>query len=261
MTYRAARSWAARLPPIGQPMKFKKPKHVVIAIPAYLGEIKIGTFRSLLGDVIRLYDRGDIVQVVEETGNADISLCRAMIVAKFLANKDATHLVMVDSDVAWEPGALVRLIDANEDVVAGIYPRRVDDAAGRFHCHLLDQKEHTIDGRGLLEVEAVPAGFVCIKRHVLEAMCEHYADTKISFKQCPEGVAWDLFDGIRYTDPDDGLQHKYGEDYSFCKRWRQMGGKIHIIPNIHMGHIGPKIWQASFSEALKPVTQKVEAAA
>ncbi len=103
-------------------MKFKKPRHVVIAIPAYTGDVKVGTFRSILGDVMKLYDRGDTVQVVEETGNADISLCRAMIVAKFMGVEGATHLVMVDSDVAWQPGSLLRLLDANEDFTAGIYP-------------------------------------------------------------------------------------------------------------------------------------------
>ena len=234
-------------------MKLRKAKHVVIAIPAYTGEIKVGTFRSILGDVMKLYDRGDTVQIVEETGNADISLCRAMIVAKFMATTEPTHLVMVDSDVAWQPGSLLRLLDAGEDFTAGIYPRRTDDSEGRFHVHMLDSPTQTLDERGWLEVEAVPAGFICLSRGMLKRMCEHYNDElKISFKQCPNGYAWDLFDGVRYRGPD-GLTHKWGEDYSFCKRWRAIGGKIYVDPNIAMGHVGLKIWKGALAEAMKPV--------
>lgn len=234
-------------------MKFKKPKHVVIAIPAYTGDVKVGTFRSVLADVLRLYDRGDTVQITEETGNADISLCRAMIVAKFMAIEGATHLVMIDSDVAWQPGSLPRLIDSGHDFSAGIYPRRTDDSQGRFHVHMMEGPTQTIGEDGWLEVEAVPAGFICLKRTMLQAMIAKYdEELKISFAQCPNGVAWDLFDGVRYKD-EAGLTHKWGEDYSFCKRWRSMGGRIYVDPNIAMGHVGLKIWKGALAEAMKPV--------
>ena len=30
----------------------------------------------------------------------------------------------------------------------------------------------------------------------------------------------------------------YGEDNSFCKRWRDIGGKIWVDPKMSIGHIG-----------------------
>lgn len=236
----------------------RKPSNIIIALPAYTGLVHCGTMRSLLYDVAALMNAGHAVRVVEEIGNADIARCRSMIVAKFLAQPQATHLVMVDTDVAWEPGGLVRLIEAGVDFVAGAYPMRIGDGT-QFHLRMLPQQVHTADPRtGLVEVEAVPAGFMCLRRSVLEQMREHYADSKFSFAECPGGVAWDLFEAYWETDAD-GLRHKYGEDYSFCKRWRDIGGKVWVDPSISMGHLGTKIWKGRLADCfVEP--PKVEAA-
>jgi len=224
-------------------------KHVVVAIPAYTGLLHVGTSRSILHDVMALVNRGDTVQVAEEVGNADISNCRAMIVAKFLAIPGATHLVMVDSDVAWDAGGLLKLVDADVDFVAGLYPQRQGDDI-RFHCHLKPNVTHSLEPNGLFEVHGVPAGFMCLSRSMLERMVKHYDHMRFSFPQAPNDIAWDLFDGFWTTD-EQGLKHKFGEDYSFCQRWREMGGRIFVEPTIHMGHLGTKMWSGRFGDSFK----------
>lgn len=237
----------------------RKPKNIVVAIPAYTGFVYCGTMRSVVHDVVGLINRGDAVRVVEEVGNADIARCRAMIVAKFLAQKDATHLVMVDSDVCWEPDGLARLVNHGVDFVAGAYPKRLGEGLS-FHMRLFDQKQFTLDPvTGLLEVEAMPAGFMCLTRSMLERMVAAYPDSKFSFEEVkPDGVAWDLFDAYWETD-ETGLRHKYGEDYSFCRRWRDIGGKVWLDPSIGMGHMGTKMWQGRFSDGFRPVDSQAAA--
>lgn len=232
----------------------RKPRNIVIAIPAYTGQICIGTHRSTLYDVIGLINEGHEVRVVDETGNADIYRCRAMIVAKFLAQKTATHLVMIDSDVCWEQGGLSRLVNAGVDFVAGAYPQRIGQGT-KFHMRLFDRPQQQLDpATHLLEVEAMPAGFVCLSRVMLERMIAAYPETRFSFEQCPDGVAYDLFDGI--WEPDEtGLRHKFGEDYSFCRRWRDIGGKVWCDPNISMGHIGINLWKGRFADSFQPVAE------
>lgn len=228
----------------------RKPRHIVIAVPAYDGKLCVGTSRSILHDVMAMVNGGDIMQVAEEVGNADISNCRAMIVAKFLAIEGATHLVMVDSDVAWEGGGLAKLINAGEDFVAGLYPQRLGEG-NRYHCQLLKSDSHSCNHKGLLEVAAVPAGFMCLTRGMLVRMTTHYDHMRFSFKShTPHGYAWDLFDGY-WTQDADGMKHKMGEDYAFCHRWRDMGGKIWVDPSIHMGHIGTKMWSGRFADGFK----------
>ena len=238
-----------------------KPKNVVVALPCYTGQLHVGTHRSLLHDMMRMFERGDSVMPMEECGNADISLCRAMIVAKFLAKKEATHLIMVDSDVCWEGGGMLALVDAGVDIVCGAYPRRLGGDHPSFHMLLKSEGVQTLDPvTKLLEVEAMPAGFMCLTRSMLLRMIEQYPESKISFEQCPGGVAWDLFDGLRFTD-ETGLPHKYGEDYSFCKRWTRMGGKVWLNPFISMGHLGTKLWQGRLSDGFKALEAEKEAAA
>src|SRR5262245_55405439 len=98
------------------------PKSVWIAVPAYTGQVHLGTMRSLMTDMLLLAARGDKVTIFDESGNAMIAHARDMIVAEFLAGQ-GTDLVFVDADVFWEEGAILRLVDHPVDVVAGIYPQ------------------------------------------------------------------------------------------------------------------------------------------
>lgn len=227
----------------------RKPKNIVISIPAYTGMVHCGTMRSVVYDLMALVNSGDTVRLVEEIGNADIARCRSMIVAKFLAS-DATHLVMIDSDLAWEPGGLVRLVNANVDFVGGAYPMRVGDGT-QFHLRMKKRDVQTIDPvTGLLEVEAVPTGFICMRRAMLERMVQHYPDSKFATEHCPKGYAWDLFDAY-WEQEEGGLRQKLGEDYSFCRRWRDMGGQIWVDPSISMGHLGTKIWKGRLADCFR----------
>jgi hypothetical protein len=39
----------------------------------------------------------------------------------------------------------------------------------------------------------------------------------------------------------------YREDIAFCHRWRDIGGRIFVIPDITMGHIGLKTYSGTFA--------------
>lgn len=229
-------------------------KHIIVSIPAYTGMIHCATMHSLLHDITQLILAKHAVEITEEVGCADITRCRAMIVAKFLANKAATHLVMIDSDVCWDRGGLLKLVESGVDFVSGAYPKRVGDGTS-YHMIMKDGPQ-SLSPKGLMEVEAMPAGFMCLSRSMLERMVEKYPETKFSFREVAGGVAWDLFDAYWITD-EIGLRHKLGEDYSFCRRWRDMGGQVWCQPSIAMGHLGTKMWHGRLSDSF----QAVEAAA
>ncbi len=229
-------------------MSERPQKHVWIAIPAYTGQVHLGTMRSIIADMLALADRGDKVTIFDESGNAMIGDCRALIVTQFLAS-DATDLVFVDSDVCWEAGALTRLVDAPVEFVAGIYPQRRDPIN---YCvqYLTDRTELWADPEtGLLEVAGVPAGFMRLSRAMLERMVEHYPDTAFYCEQAPEKISHALFDPYRIG------KLKFGEDYSFCKRWRDIGGKVWIDPELKLGHVGFKTFLGCIGDWLKERTE------
>ena len=219
-----------------------------IAIPAYTGTIHLATMRSLENDLFELARRGDYGVVHDECGNALIADARALIVSQFLAS-DADQLVFVDSDVTWEAGALLKLLDYPVDFVAGIYPQRRDPIN---YCVAWDQsKEHLIadENTGLLEVHGVPAGFMKVSRAMLEKMVEQYKHLDFFCEPAPDNTACALFSD--YWFEENGKRYKLGEDYAFCKRWRDIGGKVWIDPEIKMGHIGYKTFQGHLGNYLR----------
>lgn len=188
----------------------------MIGIPSYSWTVKIPTLRSLLTDLGALRERGDDFLLYDEAGNTEISLAREAIVQHFLES-DCTDLVFVDDDVCWQAGALLSLLDRPVDVVAGIYPKRTLPLQWPVGW-LEGQKElHAVDG--LLEVASVPTGFLRLSRACLERMHKVYGPG--------------MFDNIRHE------TGRYSEDISFCRRWRSIGGKVWIDPEIAMVHVGP----------------------
>jgi hypothetical protein len=199
--------------------------------------------RSLMTDLLALQARGDDWTLHDECGNALIADARALIVAQFLASECDT-LVFIDADVAWEAGALLKLVDAPVDMVAGIYPQRRDPI--NYCVKWTDAKELWADpATGLLEVSGVPAGFMKLSRKQLEDMVEQYPDTEFYVETAPDTKAWALFADYRIG------KHKMGEDYAFCRRWTDMGGKVWVDPEIKMGHIGNKTFQGHLGDWLR----------
>ena len=201
---------------------------VFIGIPSYSWTLSIPTVRSLVGDIIALAARGDTFTIYDEAGNTEISLARECIAKAFLES-DADCLVFLDDDVCWQKGALLDLLDAPVDLVAGIYRKRTD--AIEWPVRWLTGRKTLEAVDGLLEVEAVPTGFLRLSRICVEKMHEAYGNA--------------MFDNIRH---DAG---RYSEDISFCMRWRDLGGKVWISPEMQMGHVGPKLFSGSIGAWLR----------
>lgn len=241
----------------------KMPVKVMLAIPAYTGQIHMITMRSLMADVMELAARGYQAHLIDEIGNGLIGDCRAKFVARFLAEKEFTHLIMIDSDVCWTPGALPRLIEHGEDFVCGMYPHRSDPLTFNFRSALDDGEGLEVNEKGLIEVWGVPFGFVCLTRAACEKMVAAYEDLAFmaergrdpGSKEVPGMKAWALFDPYRVKHPV-GPDTKLGEDYAFCARWRDIGGKVLIDPSIPMGHTGLKTFDGRLGDFFEPKEQE-----
>lgn len=219
--------------------------HVFIAMPCYTGRVDLGTTASLLKETASLARSGINVSFGDQRGNSMISHARDMMLAQFLAS-EATHYFAIDDDIVWPEGTIQRLLDHGVDFVAGIYPMRADPLG--FHCRFLtDRAELRGDPEHptLLEVDGVPGGFVCVSRHAVEQMVLKYPEKRFADRNAPKGYAWALYDNIHEGDL------YFGEDYSFCLRWRRIGGRIFADPEIVMSHIGTKAFTGSFGEHLR----------
>lgn len=234
--------------------KDDKPPKVWVALPNYNKTAAVLTMKSVVTDVFHLVRAGLMVRIFDELGHADIYLLRAQIVANFLADPDATDLVMVDCDVGWPEGGLLRLLAHDCDVVAGVYPKRELSPDGKV-TFIYRSAGGALSGdmeSGLFEVWGVPGGFMRIKRHVLEKMVAHYGPELTAYDaMVPGGKTCRLFDPYWFEDAKDGCRRVLSEDYAFCQRWRDMGGQVFMDVNIPMAHIGTHAFQGCLGDWLQ----------
>ena len=80
---------------------------------------------------------------------------------------------------------------------------------------------------------------------MVERMVRSYPNLEFYTKDTKAEKAYALFDPYRIG------RIKFGEDYSFCRRWRDIGGKVWLDPEIKLGHIGFKTFVGTIGSWLK----------
>jgi len=221
---------------------------IFIATPAFDGKVNV-SYACALADT-RIYLAANAIESVIRIHTSGSLLVRERndLVKAFLET-DCTHMMMIDSDIGWNPLCIKTMIDYNEDFVAALYPARGTDKCFLFRGIYGKNKEMIVSEKKLLEMEYIPAGFMLVKRCVLEKMISHF----------PE---------LYYEPKDDSLKHTkghylfatelwegefWGEDYVFCRRARQAGFKIWIDPTIELDHAGTR---GAFIEVLTQEQRK-----
>jgi hypothetical protein len=157
---------------------------------------------------------------------------RNACVARFLKG-DWSHLFFIDSDIGFTPAEFYRLLSSGYDVAAAPYPFKSDniDVQRGFVVDPTELAPVREDGFALLL--NAPTGFMCIKRSVIETMAAAGIGPN------------EFFDTMRDED------RYYGEDHAFCKRWRDLGGFIHLDTRADLTHQGTKLYRKDFAAAVK----------
>jgi hypothetical protein len=88
-----------------------------------------------------------------------------------------THLFLAADDVLYPPDTIVRLVNADKDVVCGIYRKNVlKELQPANHCGSAEEFMRRFKMGGLHETEFASAHSLTIKRHVLEKMIVDYPE-------------------------------------------------------------------------------------
>jgi hypothetical protein len=247
-----------------------RPPHLVIGTPCYGGQVTSQFTVSLL-KLQRECDRRDVgFSVLLQGGDALITRARQNIVAHFLGDPAATHLLFVDADIGFEPEEAFRLLDFRADMAAGIYPTKKIDwpkvkaivAQGREPVEqsaLSYVIEFLEPGRigvrdGFARVRYAGTGFLMIRREVLERMQAQYPELQYRrehqahdpLKDSPHRYA--LFDCLI----DRATGAYLSEDFSFCARWTAMGGEIWADLASRLSHTGPLTFSGDVATQFAP---------
>ncbi|HJT23891.1 MAG TPA: hypothetical protein VJ873_04905 [bacterium] len=231
--------------------------HLIVGTPCYGGQVTSLYTTSLMRLQAACAQRGDIDMGVNLLwGDALITRCRQNLVTQFLENSLATHLIFIDADISFDPTQVFRLLDFGVDIAAGVYPaKRIDwaklealakagmtnlESAALSYVLEFENPQKIETRNGFAKVRYAGTGFMMVRREALLKMIEHYPELRYS----NEHQAQDPWKGSKWRSAlfncilDSATGTYLSEDFSFCKRWMDMGGEIWVDLQSRLGHTG-----------------------
>lgn len=206
-------------------------RSVAIGFLSYSGQPHLTVMASLtdeINDIVR--KTGWEVKIISRSGSGIIPHVRNSIVSDFLTT-GCTDLIMMDDDNHPDPGGLLKILLPDVDVCGIPCRSRREELIWPVRWDIdipIDRHEQ----HGLIEVESVGTGIIRITRNAVEKMIEADPDAWYQDKSAISGKSHELF---KFGSRD----HVYwGEDVHFCRRWRELGGKVWIHPDIITHHYG-----------------------
>jgi len=198
--------------------------------PCYGGQITEVCFSSYLQwTIFALQNKLDF-QIDTLSNESNVNRARNSCAAKFLSG-DATHLMFVDADIQFNPRDIARLVEHDKDIVGGIYPQKT--LPPKMVINTLDNSKQ--EGN-LLEVGTLGTGFMLVKRGVFEQMiaagATPYSDD-IGLSDTENNNQYDFFNCTI-----DSNGRYLTEDWSFCRKWRELGGAIWADTTVALAHVG-----------------------
>jgi FkbM family methyltransferase len=229
-----------RLAPDRGILKFAKPdavngwfqpgrKKLFVALPVY-GQVDPFFTQSMQR---LLMDPPCSIVVKYEIGDSLIPRARNRLAQCFLES-DCTDLLFIDSDLIFSAAHVKRIMSHMEPLVGGFYPKKQSGDPHwvcNYEVPVPDPRED-----GLQELVYIGTGFMRISRTVFEQMLKQFGPA------------------LEYRCDDTGrLEHDFfsvgafkgrylSEDWYFCQRWRDLGGKVWGDTKFFLKHVGMKIY-------------------
>ena len=215
---------------------FLKTTRAHIAMPCYGGMLTESTFMSFIKFANTARQLGVDWTLETMVNESLISRARNTLTAKFLHQKESTHLMFIDADIGWEPWHLLVLLNHDKDVIGGLYPMKTMPI--KWVVNGFEGAEEGPDG--LQEVSKAGTGFLLTKRVVFEKMASHPA-----VKQYKNDIGLDpIYDQHLKTYFDTAVRQNryYSEDWTMCENWRDMGGRIWVDKRVLLRHSGSYVF-------------------
>lgn len=162
----------------------------------------------------------------QEIGCPYISQARNVMLRRAL-DAGADVIVFIDYDLSWRPGDLLELLRTEGDVVAGTY--RFRQQAERYMGTWYTGPNGTPLCRpdGCIAAEFVPAGMLKVTASAVSRFGWKYPELLYGKSYAPH---IDLFNHGAHQNI------WFGEDYAFCRRWREMGEQVWLLPDMEIAH-------------------------
>ena len=238
---------------------------IFIGSPMYGGQCTGVYVQSIIGLMNLFSQKGHQVSAAFMFNESLITRARCNMTHQFLKT-DHDYLFWIDADIKFRPEDALRMLEADKDIIGGIYPKKeinwgtVRDAAlkgeqnlaahtGSFVVNLPYGKTSvTVKRDEPTEVMYVGTGFMLIKRKVFEKL-KKFTPTFVSDMNVLAGEKIYAF----YLDPICSESNRLlSEDYYFCQQWINHGGKIYAAPWCQLGHMGTYLFEGNLIGTEEP---------
>jgi hypothetical protein len=204
--------------------------------------------------------------MIDTTENESlVHRARNVAVGRFMQKTDADLFMFIDADVDFNADSVVRLVRSGHDVSVAIYPKKVvmwdqaktaiEQGDDRNMAMLSSSLVANIGAHrrsvenGFVEVLDGPTGFMVITRKAFEKMHEHFTD--LNCKNDHQNRDFDEYCAVFDCMIDPESRRYLSEDYAFCRRWQQVGGKIYADIHTTLGHVGNLPFSGCMNDRLK----------
>jgi len=238
--------------------KERVPPNVFIATPMYGGMCAGFYTQSILKLTKICADNGVQLSFSFMFNESLITRARNSLAQTFLKT-NCTHLMFIDADILFDPKDIVTMLNADKDIICGIYPKKeinwnsvrraMDEGVpedqlkfhtGSFVVNLVNYAgEVTVPINEPVEIFNGGTGFMMIKREVFDKLRPHvpsYSNDVVDLnKTMKQGE-----DVAEYfaTSIEPETNRLLSEDYHFCREWRLIGGKVFAAPWVKLAHVG-----------------------
>lgn len=178
----------------------------------------------------------------------------------------ADYLLKVDADISWELKTVQRMFarakKTGAEFIVALPPlrqflvREIANAAvekrpnavrrGRnFAVRLLGEEPDApgrldLDEEDFGKVQSAGLAFALLHKSVFTKLAAAHPELRY---RAPDKTA-----GYCLFNPMVRNEHSFGEDMSFCQRWRDLGGDIWLLADAPLGHEGPMYIDGNYAE-------------
>ncbi|HEX8532538.1 MAG TPA: hypothetical protein VF662_00055 [Allosphingosinicella sp.] len=236
---------------------------LLIALPTTSQSMKSSTALTI-ANLVKLLQSHGIDAYLHNIDSAEIVTARDMFANMVVYSDDLDGLIFIDSDMAFDPEIMMKMLRTGKDVVAAACTRRTLNlstllSAAQQHGNvpraIAQASDFTVklswndNDKAPVEVtdgfcRAAAVGMACayISKGALMAMVKAKAvEPRLDLSAGPGQTCWSFFAPVA----PDGV--RLGEDYSFCYRWtKTMRRELFVCVDEAIIHCGDYNYTARF---------------
>lgn len=228
-----------------------------IATPMY-GGLCNGNYTMGMIESVQTFGRAKIQMYYSYMMNESLITRARNAMAYDFLRSGATHLMFIDADIGFDANDIVKMVDADKDIICGLYPKKeinwklvemgvqkgvpLDQLhlwTGAFVVNLVGGAEtQNTDINTPMEIENGGTGFMLIKRSVFEALKDKVPTYTNDVGFVTDKEYKKTIHEFFATSIDEQSNRLLSEDYHFCKLARQNGFKVYAAPWAQLVHCG-----------------------